>query len=80
MCVKNSVRRMYLILHTPSGIQKPEVIGVVKQYPLYRQIFEDTKHRDINPIERIQLGIGIRVSTDTPLTMVELDIPFAKLF
>lgn len=63
---------------TNHHLDKPEVVGIVKQYPLYRQIFEDTKNRNINLQERVSLGI--KQTQMAPLMMIEVEIPFEKLY
>ncbi len=77
MCVKsNAVRRLYLVMNFPI-YKPPTVLRVVKQYPLYRQIYEDTKNRELSAYELQKLG----VKTPNPGTvrMIDVEIPFEQM-
>lgn len=77
MCMKsNAIKRLYLIMNFPTH-SKPQILGVVKQYPLYRQIFEDTKHHELNSVQLQRLGIQYKLQGQTRL--FELEIPVEKL-
>lgn len=76
MCVKsNRVKQLYVILHMT--VPKPQVIGVVKQYPLYRQIFEDTKYRELN-VRQMEC-LGFNPVPQGTFRILELEIPCETL-
>ena len=78
MCIKgNAVKRLYLVMSFPM-YKQPAVLCVVKQYPLYRQLYEDTKKRELSMAELQRLGVkGVNPTT---VRMIEADIPFEKLY
>lgn len=82
MCIKsNAVKRLYLILNIPSpscSFANPKILGVVKQYPMFRQIYEETKNTEVNCLQLQRLGV-----TYTPqgkVKLLEVEIPFEKLY
>ena len=78
MCVKsNSLRTVYLLMNFPVNVAKPTVVGIVKQYPLYRQIYEDTKHTHLNEVQLERMGF--KPSSDGVVRMFKLDVPIDKL-
>ena len=79
MCVKsNAVKRLYLIMNFPTIVKEPKILGVVKQYPMYRQIFEDTKHTEVNSVQLQRLGIPY--TPQGQVKIFELEIPVEKLY
>jgi hypothetical protein len=51
----------------------PAVVGVVKDYPLYRSIYEDTKYSYLNrcQIERL----GFEANPDSQMKILPLEVP-----
>ncbi len=79
MCIKsNAVRRFYLVMNFPM-YRQPTVLCVVKQYPLYRQLYEDTKNRELHMGDLQTLGLKGRYEGQT-VRMIELEVPFDKLY
>lgn len=79
MCVKsNAVKRLYLVMQFPI-YKQPTVLCAVKQHPLYRQIFENTKNRELSSNELQQLGVKPSINPAT-VRLIEVDIPFHQLF
>lgn len=77
MCLKDkSIKRLYLVLNVAT--HRPSIVGVVKQYPLYRQIYEDTKDCQLNCLQMERLGLKSTASGQYKL--VELEIPVKELF
>lgn len=56
---------------------KPTVVGVVKDYPLYCQIYEDTKNTQLNAVQITRLGF--QPSPDSEMKMFELQVPRSYL-
>lgn len=81
MCVKsNAVKRLFLVMSFPI-YKQPTVLCVVKQYPLYRQLYEDTKNRDLSVAELQRLGVKPPMAmSQSTVRMIEAEIPFEKLF
>lgn len=77
MCVKNNIKRLYLIMNFPIHT-RPQILGVVKQYPLYRQVYEDTKYKELNSLQLQRLGI--QYVPQGQVRMFELEIPIEKLY
>jgi hypothetical protein len=72
MCVKtNAVRRLYIV------VSQTQVAKVVKQYPLYRQIYEDTKNTTLNENQLAQFGL--QPNTATKYRMMQVEVPTAFL-
>lgn len=79
MCIKsNAVKRLYLIMNFPTFTKQPKILGVVKQYPMYRQIFEDTKNTELNSAQLQRLGIPY--TPQGPVKLFELEIPCETLY
>ena len=79
MCVKsNAVKRLYLILNFPPPLQQPKVLGFVKQYPMFRQLYEETKTTEVNSVQLQRLGIPY--TPQGKVKLVELVIPIDKLY
>lgn len=81
MCLKDTtVKRLFVILNVSSHscfYSQPTVVGIVKQYPLYRQIYEDTKYRDLNSVQLERLGL--EEAPNKRYRMIELTIPIKEL-
>jgi hypothetical protein len=43
MCVKNNLRRLYLLTHVPTERRRPFALGIVKAAPHYDTLFEAYK-------------------------------------
>lgn len=79
MCIKaNAVKRLYLIMNFPLSTYQPHVVGVVKQYPLYRHLYEDTKHTFLNESQMQRLGFIPQ--PNGRYRIFELDVPIEKLY
>lgn len=79
MCVKNISKQFYIVMNFPKHFHKqPSVVGVVKQNPVYRQIFEDTKNFELHFVH-LEL-LGIKPIPGSSMRMFALDIPLEKLF
>ncbi len=80
MCVKRDVlKQMFLVVKTPLQSSHPLIpVGVVKAYPLYSQIFEDTKHRGYLNATQVQ-ALGFEAKPDMEYKMVRLDVPRSYL-
>ncbi len=79
MCVKsNAVKRLYLVMQFPI-YKQPTVLCAVKQHPLYRQIFENTKNRELSSNELQQLGVKPPLPSST-IRLIEVEIPFDRLY
>jgi hypothetical protein len=79
MCVKsNHLKTVFLLMHFPASVSRPTILGIVKQYPLYRQIYEDTKHTQLNGVQMERLGF--QPPYDGVVRMFKLDVPLDKLF
>ncbi len=74
----NAVRRFYMVMNFPI-YKQPSVLCVVKQNPLYRQIYEDTKNRELKENELHLLGLKQSIYPGT-VRLIEVEIPFEKLF
>lgn len=79
MCIKHGItKRLYLVMNFPI-YKQPSILCVVKQYPLYRQIYEDTKNRELTENELYVLGLKQSINPTT-VRLIEVEIPFEKLF
>ena len=78
MCVKsNHLKTVFLLMHFPVSVSRPTVVGIVKQYPLYRQIYEDTKHTQLNDIQLERMGF--KPIPNGVVRMFKLDVPVSPL-
>jgi uncharacterized protein YqiB (DUF1249 family) len=79
MCVKsNNVRTVFLLMKFSTSTTRPNVIGIVKQYPLYKQIYEDTKYTHLNEVQLERMGF--KPVPNSVVRMFKLDIPIEKLY
>lgn len=81
MCVKsNAVKRLFLVMSFPI-YKQPTVLCVVKQYPLYRQLYEDTKNRELSMAELQRLGVKSPMAmSQSTVRMIEVNVPIDQLY
>lgn len=78
MCGKhNAIKRLFLIVQVPAK-QEPRIVGVIKQYPLFQQMFEETKNRDLTKKEVEQLGLSTK--EEGRIRLYDLSIPIHQLY
>lgn len=75
MCQKtNTLKHFFVLLNHPFPLQRPLVVGVVRNTPETREIYERTKTSLFLSPKQIQ-ELGLKIPSQPPSYLVPIQIP-----